>query len=194
MAIRSPKPYGFGRTTAKMATFWGTDCHVGLRPPRNDSPFSTRCCRRRRQLHSVCRCDAPAERRAAPAGACGEQPPEAALSERRRRSLRLRLFHCPVGEPSASPFLSLCPKTTAKNCQMRQLRRNRFHGIMLTYRRSMPTPQNRHNSLKQRRKFPSDSRCGSVETCRNSASVLLRCGENAREMVGAFRVVTQWQV
>ena len=77
---------------------------------------------------------------------------------------------------------------------MRQLQRNRFHGIMLTYRRSMPTPQNRHIALKQRRKFPSDSRCGSVETCRNSASVLLRCGENAREMVGAFRVVTQWQV
>ena len=57
VAIRSPKPYGFGRTTVKMATFWGTDCQkvncpegareatlgcVGLRPPRNDSPFLTR--------------------------------------------------------------------------------------------------------------------------------------------------------
>ena len=31
VAIRSPKPDGFGRTTTKMATFWSTDCHVGLR-------------------------------------------------------------------------------------------------------------------------------------------------------------------
>ena len=129
--------------------------------------------------------------------------PQARAASNRRRRLLASVDGVPYayvyvialwGEPSASPFLSLCPKTTAKNCQMRQLQRNRFHGIMLTYRRSMPTPQNRHNSLKQRRKFPSDSRCGSVETCRNSASVLLRCGENAREMVGAFRVVTQWQV
>ena len=37
----SQKPYGFGRTTAKMETFWRTDCHVGLRPPRNDSTIST---------------------------------------------------------------------------------------------------------------------------------------------------------
>ena len=35
----SPKPNGFGRTTTKMATFWGTDCHVGLCPPRNDVLF-----------------------------------------------------------------------------------------------------------------------------------------------------------
>ena len=40
MAIRSPKTYGFERTATKMATFWGTDCHVGLRPPRNDRPIS----------------------------------------------------------------------------------------------------------------------------------------------------------
>ena len=39
VAIRSPKPYGFGRSANKMATFWSTDCHVGLRPPRNDSLF-----------------------------------------------------------------------------------------------------------------------------------------------------------
>ena len=31
----------------------------------------------------------PPERRAASADACGEQPPKAALSERRRRSLRI---------------------------------------------------------------------------------------------------------
>ena len=42
MAIRSPKPYGFERTATKMATFWSTDCHVGLRPPRNDTTFWTR--------------------------------------------------------------------------------------------------------------------------------------------------------
>ena len=52
----------------------------------------------------------------------------------------------------------------------------------------------RYALLNLRRINPSDSRCGSVETCRNSASVSLRCGENAREMVGAFRVATQWQV
>ena len=43
MAIRSSKPSGFGRTATKMETFWSTDCHVGLRPPRNDTLFWT-CC------------------------------------------------------------------------------------------------------------------------------------------------------
>ena len=86
---------------------------------------------------------------------------------------------------SAGPSpLSLCPKKAAKNCEMRQLRRNRFRAIMLSYRRSMPTPQNRYIPLKQRRKIPSDSRCGSVETCRNACAVLLctvrECTRNGR--------------
>ena len=39
------------------------------------------------------------ERRAAPSGACGEQPPKAALSERRRRSLREASKIAPRREP-----------------------------------------------------------------------------------------------
>ena len=35
---------------------------------------------------------------------------------------------------------------------------------------------------------PSDSRCGSVETCRKAFGILLSDCKNAREMVGAFRV------
>ena len=35
----SPKPSGFDRTTGKMVAFKRTDCHVGLRPPRNDVLF-----------------------------------------------------------------------------------------------------------------------------------------------------------
>ena len=41
--------------------------------------------------------------------------------------------------------------------------------------------------------FPSDSRCGSVETCRKTVGILLSVSKNAREMVGAFRVVKLWQ-
>ncbi len=41
--------------------------------------------------------------------------------------------------------------------------------------------------------FPSDSRCGSVETCRKTVGILLPVSKNAREMVGAFRVVKLWQ-
>ena len=37
--------------------------------------------------------------------------------------------------------------------------------------------------------FPFDSRCGSVETCRKAVGILLSVSKNAREMVGAFRVV-----
>ena len=124
-----------------------------------------------------------------------------------RRHLRCRrhLQPCPDGHlPPQSLYRliprprhsggAFLPKKAAKNCEMRQLRQGLFYGIMLTYRRGMPTPQNRHIALTKRRINPSDSRCGSVETFRNSASVSLRCGENAREMVGAFRVATQWQV
>ena len=46
----------------------------------------------------------PTERRAAPSGACGEQPPKAALSERRRRSLRLDFRgYCRDAAPAAFP-------------------------------------------------------------------------------------------
>ena len=41
--------------------------------------------------------------------------------------------------------------------------------------------------------FPLDSRCGSVETCRKAVGILLSGSKNAREMVGAFRVVKLWQ-
>ena len=41
--------------------------------------------------------------------------------------------------------------------------------------------------------FPLDSRCGSVETCRKASGILLSGCKNAREMVGAFRVVKLWQ-
>ena len=41
---------------------------------------------------------------------------------------------------------------------------------------------------KKRRKYPSDSRYGSVETCRKASGILLSGRKNAREMVGAFRV------
>ena len=41
--------------------------------------------------------------------------------------------------------------------------------------------------------FPFDSRCGSVETCRKAVGILLSVSKNAREMVGAFRVVKLWQ-
>ena len=46
----------------------------------------------------------PTERRAAPSGACGEQPPKAALSERRRLSLRLATGgYCRDAAPVAFP-------------------------------------------------------------------------------------------
>ena len=41
--------------------------------------------------------------------------------------------------------------------------------------------------------FPLDSRYGSVETCRKASGILLSGCKNAREMVGAFRVVKLWQ-
>ena len=41
---------------------------------------------------------------------------------------------------------------------------------------------------------PFDSRCGSVETCRNAVGILLSVSKNACEMVGAFRVEKTWQV
>ena len=41
--------------------------------------------------------------------------------------------------------------------------------------------------------FPLDSRCDSVETCRKAPGILLSGSENAREMVGAFRVEKVWQ-
>ena len=47
---------------------------------------------------------------------------------------------------------------------------------------------------KKRRKYPSDSRYGSVETCRKASGILLSGRKNAREMVGAFRVSKLWQV
>ena len=41
--------------------------------------------------------------------------------------------------------------------------------------------------------YPSDSRCGSVETCRKASEIMLFGRKNACEMVGAFRVKKLWQ-
>ena len=46
----------------------------------------------------------------------------------------------------------------------------------------MPTPQNRYNASKKEEKTnPFDSRCGSVETCRNVTAILLGGNESIRE-------------
>ena len=45
----------------------------------------------------------------------------------------------------------------------------------------------------KRRKFPSDSRCGSVETCRNAAGLLISRRQEHTRKVGALRVESAWQ-
>ena len=84
-----------------MVTFLDADCHVGLRPPRNDTFFNMlknpdirenvgifQIVKKRpiqaKPIPSPGGKVAPeGGRKTAPSGACGEQPPKAALSERR---------------------------------------------------------------------------------------------------------------
>ena len=50
------------------------------------------------------------------------------------------------------------------------------------------------NRAEKRRKKPSDSRYGSVETCRNIASLSSAAVRAHAKMVGVLRVVSVWQL
>ena len=70
-------------------------------------------------------------------------------------------------------FCARCAKRCMHFCNIIRLRRLSFHGIMTLYRGGMSTPRasDRPVSLKKEEyQNPPDSRCGSVETCRNVVS------------------------